>query len=121
MTIGQVKNRFPCAQLTLPGQDGPFTIASIVDTGFDGELSLPPSLASRLDAEIAGRQTLSLADGTTLFSPYYRIEIDDWNGEERLTEVLLLDGHPLLGVNLLSGYLLQMEMEESGGVEIELL
>lgn len=95
MNIGQVHRRFPRAQLTLPGRDGPFTVDFIVDTGFDGELSLSPSLAHRLNAEIAGRQTFSLADGTTLFSPYYRIVIDDWDDEERLTEVLLLDGHPL--------------------------
>jgi clan AA aspartic protease len=119
MTIGQIQSRFPRAQLTLPGRDGPFVVDFIVDTGFDGELSLPPSLANRLDAEIAGRQTLSLADGTTLFSPYYRIMIDDWEGEARLTEVLLLDGQPLLGVNLLSGYLLQMEMTEGGEVAID--
>ena len=121
MNIGQIKSRFPKARLTLPGRSGPFVVEFIVDTGFDGELALPPSLIARLDAEIAGRQTLSLADGTTLFSPYYRAAIKDWEGAERLTEVLLLDGQPLLGVNLLHGYLLQMEMTEGGEVDIEML
>lgn len=121
MNIGQIRSRFPKAQLTLPGRNGSFVVEFIVDTGFDGELALPPSLVARLETEIAGCQTLSLADGTTLFSPYYRVVIEDWEGEERLTEILLLDGQPLLGVNLLHGYLLQIEMTEGGEVEIEAL
>jgi len=121
MNIGQIQSRFPRAKLTLPGRDGAFKVDFIIDTGFDGDLSLPPSLANYLNTEIAGRQSLSMADGTMVFSPYYRIMIEDWDGEMRLTEVLLLDGHPLLGVNLLTGYLLQMEITEGGVVEIEQL
>ncbi len=118
MDFGRVRARFPRARLTLPGEDGPLVVEFIVDTGFDGELALPPELARRLDAEIAGRQSLALADGTTIISPYFRVALD-WEDEERLTEVLLLDGNPLLGVQLLEGYWLHVQMTAGGDVEIE--
>ena len=79
----------------------------IVDTGFDGELSLPSNLARHLDVEIAGHQALALADGTTIFSPYYRVLLD-WGDESRLTGVLLLEGHWL-----------HSQMTSGGEVDIE--
>lgn len=118
MSFGAVRQRFPRASLSLPGQDGPFTVEFIIDSAFDGELALPPHLARRLPVEVAGHQTLALADGTTIYSPYYRILLD-WDGEERLVEVLLLDGNPLLGVNLWDGTLMHIEWTEGGEVGVE--
>jgi len=45
----------------------------------------------------------------------------DWDEDPRPTDVLLLEGTPLLGVNLLAGSLLQAEMTDGGEVSIELL
>lgn len=118
MSFGIVRERFPRVQLTLPGRDGLFAVEFIIDTAFDGELALPPHLAQHLPMEVAGRQTLSLADGSTIYSPYYRLLLE-WGGEKRLTEVLLLDGNPLLGVNLWSGALMHIEWMEGGEVEVE--
>ena len=120
MNFGTVRRRFPRARLSLPGREGPFAVEFIIDTGFDGELALPPHLALRLPLTTAGHQTLALADGTTVYSPYYRLLLE-WDGEERLTEVLLLDGSPLLGVNLLNETLMQIEWTEGGEVSIESL
>lgn len=119
MSFGEVRGRFPRTRLTLPGRDGPFEVEFIIDTGFDGELALPPELAHRLDGQTAGHQALSLADGTTIVSPYYRVLLEDWEGEPRLTEVLMLDGSPLLGVQMLEGYWLHAQMTAGGEVEIE--
>lgn len=118
MSFGAVHQRFPRARLSLPGRDGPFTVEFIIDSAFDGELALPPHLALRLPIEIAGHQTLALADGTTIYSPYYRLSLE-WDGEERLVEVLLLDGSPLLGVNMWDGTRMQIEWTEGGEVEVE--
>lgn len=79
---------------------------------------LPEPDIDTLPLEAAGHQTLALADGTTLYSPYYRLPLE-WEGEERLTEILLLDGNPLLGVNLLRDTLMQIEWTEGGEVSIE--
>jgi len=120
MSFGLVRDRFPRARLTLAGRNGPLTIEFIVDTGFDGELSVPPDIARQLDADITGRQTLALADGTIIITPYFRIELE-WDEEPRLTEVLILDGNPLLGVQLLEGYWLHAQLTNGGVVELEQL
>ena len=118
MSFGAVRERFPRARLSLPGQDGPFNVEFIIDSAFDGELALPPHLAVRLPLEIAGHQTLALADGTTVYSPYYRLPLE-WDEEERLVEVLLLDGNPLLDVNLWDKTLMHIEWTEGGEVGVE--
>ena len=43
----------------------------------------------------------------------------DWNGETRTTEVLVLEGEPLLGTVLMRENLLQVEMTDGGEVIIE--
>lgn len=120
MILGQVRRRFPCVLLTLPGLAGPLEIEFTVDTAFDGDLALPADLARRLDAQPSGKRGLSLADGSLFVSAAYEILLD-WEGEERLSEVLVLDGSPLLGVVLMEGLRLGVEMEPGGEVSLELL
>ena len=43
----------------------------------------------------------------------------DWNDELRSTEVLILEGDPLLGTVFLQDYLVQMEVTEGGQIAIE--
>ncbi|HEX5324673.1 MAG TPA: hypothetical protein VFW40_12870, partial [Capsulimonadaceae bacterium] len=118
MIIGSFHHGFARAKLNLPGRTRPLEIEFVLDTGFDGELSLPSHLAQLIDSEIAGTQSVQLADGRIASSPYYAIEID-WMDELRLTEVLLLEGNPLLGIELLKGHLLQIEISEGGEVSAE--
>ena len=44
MMIGQWRNGFPRVMLTLPGLQGPLEVEFIVDTGFEGGLTLPEAL-----------------------------------------------------------------------------
>jgi len=89
-----------------------------VDTGFDGELALPGLILQQLDASFSIDQEIMLADGSRGRRPLYRVDVD-WDDELRPTDVLLLEGIPLLGVNLLAGSLLQAEMTDGGEVSIE--
>ena len=118
MILGQVRSRFPRVILTLPGFDGSVEIEFIVDTAFDGDLALPAALARRLDVQPAGQRGLSLADGSLFVSGACEIMLD-WEGEPRLTEVLLLDGSPLLGAVLMEGFHLASDMEQEGEVTLE--
>jgi clan AA aspartic protease len=83
---GHVRDNFPRIALTLSGRDGKFQVEFIIDTGFDGEIALPPSLLSRLDASSSYSRRIRLADGSVRERPYSKMVID-WNDEERLTEV----------------------------------
>ena len=43
----------------------------------------------------------------------------DWEGKPHLTEVLILDGNPLLGAVLMEGFHLGSDMEQGGEVSLE--
>lgn len=118
MRRGHVRDRFARLMLALPGRDDTVTVEFIVDTGFDGELALPPSLLNTLEAAYVGDRPLLLADGSVRRRPFYHI-VMEWDDEERPVEVIALDGNPLLGVELLEGSLFQAEMTDGGEVLVE--
>jgi clan AA aspartic protease len=118
MTLGHVRDNFPRITLSLPGRNGPLSVEFIVDTGFDGELALPSALIGQLDASYSTERFVLLAANSPRRRPFYEVVLDG-NGEPRVTDVMALDGNPLLGVELLSGNLLQIEMTDGGEVLLE--
>lgn len=118
MLLGEVQDFFPRLTLTLPGADGPLDVEFIIDTGFYGEMALPGRLLRRLDVEPLARRSLVLADGSARVSPAAELVLD-WDGEPRLTEVLELDGSPLIGAILLNEFSLHSQMTSGGEVLIE--
>ena len=118
MTLGHVRDNFARVTLSLTGLDGPVFMEFVLDTGFDGELALPGALLARLDATYSSERAIVLADGTFGRRPVYEVVLD-WQGGERVTDVLVSEGAPLLGVNLLEENLVQMEMTDGGEVQIE--
>ena len=76
---------------------------ALVDTGFNGWLSLPPSfiIALGLLPQRSGRAIL--ADGSeTLFDVYETAVL--WDGQPLTISVYELDAEPLLGMSLMYGY-----------------
>lgn len=118
MKAGHVRDNFPRLLLSLPGLENVLAVEFIIDTGFDGELALPAALATQLEILSASNRPVRLADGTLRHRPYYELLLD-WEEEPRRTEVLVIEGNPLLGVELLSGSLLQIEVVDGGEVSIE--
>ena len=120
MILGYVRDYLPRVLLTLPGRDGPISAEFIVDTGFDGDLSLPASLLNQLDATFSTERIIRLADGSIHMRPYYEIMLD-WDGEDRLTEITVLENVPLLGAVLMDGFSVDLEMTTGGVVQLERL
>lgn len=118
MIQGYVRDYLPRVFLTLPGQDGPTSVEFIVDTAFQGDLTLPSALIGRMAAEFTTERTISLADGSIHRRPYYQIALD-WGEESRPVEVTVLENSPLLGAMLLEGQFVQIEMMDGGEVSIE--
>lgn len=81
-------------------------------------LSLPENILRQLEASFCFEEDVQMADGSRRKRPYYELLLD-WAEEARLTEVMVLEGVPLLGNALLSGSLLQSEMTDGGTVLIE--
>src|SRR5205823_4289669 len=90
----------------------------IVDSGFEVDLALPTDMLTGLDVVYAGEYPFALADLTYRTRPLYRMLIN-WQGEDRVTEIVEMDGNPLLGVGVLLGNLVQMEMTDGGEVLVE--
>ena len=59
----------------------------ILDTGFDGNLSLPRRILQRLDARPAGRLPIELADGSRTTTPTWRVT-SLWDGERRMLTIM---------------------------------
>ena len=118
MIYGHVRDNFPYVLLTLPGRSGPSVVEFLVDTGFDGDLALPSALVTQPEATFSFEKEVRMADGSIRRRPHYEIFLD-WNEEPRLTQILVLEGVPLLEGLLLRDYLLQIEVTDGGEVSVE--
>jgi clan AA aspartic protease len=75
----------------------------VVDTGFDGALMFPVSVAERLDLPIVGRLVFELVGGARMSADVALGEIE-WLGERRSVEVILSEGNDaLIGTEMFEG------------------
>ena len=95
-------------------------IACIIDTGFSGYLALPSNLINRLKLPKVDDQEVILADGTTASMEKYLVKIL-WHGEERSVSALRADGGPIVGMFLLHGSCVMLDVVEDGNVQIDAL
>ena len=92
----------------------------MIDTGFSGFLTLPFHLVEELGLTFHKRGQAVLGDGSTVVFDTYEAVIL-WNGRARRIAVDAAEVDPLLGVRLLYGYELSVEMIEDGDVVIQAL
>src|ERR1700752_316774 len=85
--------------------------------GFNGFLTLPPALIAALGLPWLCRQQGQLADGSLLTFDVYVATVD-WHGQPRRVEVEAADAQPPLGMALLQGSELRIEVLSGGGVNI---
>jgi clan AA aspartic protease len=95
-------------------------VGTVIDTGFSGFLSLPPAVIAILDLPWTASDIGTLGDGSeTLFDLYTATVI--WDGQYREIYIAESETEPLLGMALLYGYRLQVDITEGGLVQIEAL
>ncbi len=105
-------------QLTIRDVAGqPHGVEAVVDTGFNGFLTLPPALIAALGLPWLCRQEGQLADGSVLTFDVHVATVD-WNGQPRGVEVEAADAQPLLGMALLQGAELRIQVVPGGSVTI---
>jgi clan AA aspartic protease len=95
-------------------------IEAIIDTGFTGSLTLPSTLIAALGLPWRGRQRAMLGDGSVRFFDVYAVTII-WNGQTRAVETDAANTEPLLGMSLLQGHEMLMQVIDGGTVIIEAL
>jgi clan AA aspartic protease len=95
-------------------------IDAVIDTGYTASLSLPPSLVTSLGLRWKSFGRGILADGSECLFDVYVAKIV-WDGRERRCLVDEADTDPLVGMALLSGYELKMQVRWRGKVTIKRL
>lgn len=90
---------------------------AVIDTGYSGLLTLPAAVAAALGLErgMGGRATL--ADGSVRRFDTFAAELE-WGGGWRNVVVSALGDEVLVGMKLLAGYQLRVEIVPAGAVEV---
>jgi clan AA aspartic protease len=92
----------------------------VVDTGYDGFLTLPSDLIAELALPFRREGYAVLADGREIaFRVYEGTAL--WDGKLRRIPIDTADTEPLIGMSLLYGHKLSIEIIEGGSVVINSL
>jgi clan AA aspartic protease len=83
-------------------------VEAVVDTGFDGELTLPSEAIRQLGYPYAGSAGGTLADGSEVQFDYHEGRVL-WHGVMHPVAVIAAEGQPLAGMALLRGSHLSVE------------
>ena len=119
MIVGIVQGREPLIRLTIRGFRGrQEEIEALVDSGYSGWLTLPSTAiaALRLRWQTLGRGIL--ADGSVTAFDVYQAKVL-WDGRVRSVFVDEFDATPLVGMALLRGRELKMQVRARGKVTIK--
>ena len=93
-------------------------VEAVIDTGFNGYLTLPSDLVNRLNLQLAGNRRATLGDGNTVVLDVYLAKAI-WHGQERELLVLQAEGGPLVGMSLLYGNRVILTIVNGGDVTID--
>lgn len=103
-------------ELAVRGPEGETRqIRAVIDTGFDGWLTLPASLVTAMRLQWRSRGRAMLADGSDSVFDTYEASVV-WDGVPRRVSVDEVDVAPLVGMSLLRGYELTIAVVEGGSV-----
>ena len=109
------------AVVTLPLQDTSGRtqeVEAVADTGFNGYLALPPMLIEDLELPVVGDGEAVLADGSEAAFDVYGITVL-WDGQPMYVETGAVGVDPLIGMALLDGHNLNIDVENGGRVLIQ--
>ncbi|MDE2778399.1 MAG: clan AA aspartic protease [Chloroflexota bacterium] len=99
--------------------DGEFhSLRVVVDTGFNGHLTLYPELILQLGLRPMRSLDVSLAGNLQRTVNTFRGQVL-WHGQLKTIRILEASGAPLLGMRLLSGSQLTIQAKQDGQVLIE--
>ncbi len=109
-------NAFREATIQLPIRDlkgEPKSIEAVIDTGFNGHLTLPPQLIAELGLPFRRNGRAVLGDGRAVTFDIHEAVVL-WDGRPRRIPVDAADTDPLLGMGLLQGHELTVQVVQGG-------
>ncbi|HEX3126587.1 MAG TPA: clan AA aspartic protease [Thermoanaerobaculia bacterium] len=95
-------------------------IEAVLDTGYTGSLTLPAAVVASLGLPFRGRGSALLGDGSESEFDIHEATII-WAGERRLAAIDVAETDPLLGIGLLLGNELMVQVMAGGAVAIRKL
>lgn len=93
-------------------------IEALIDTGFTGFLTLLPELVVELGLTRLGQKSMMLANGRRDIFDTYGATVR-WDGEPRFVDADEADATPLIGMSMIEGHDLLVEVEDGGRVMIQ--
>jgi clan AA aspartic protease len=121
MITGAVKADEARISLTVRGRKGRAQLVeAVVDSGYTGTLTLPPALITLLGLRWQSTQRATLADGSTCVFQVYVGKVV-WDSKVRRILVDEANADPLIGMRLLRGHELKMQVRYRGKVTIKRL
>jgi clan AA aspartic protease len=119
MIQGSVVGRQPRIKLVFTSETKPdLEIGFVVDTGFEGSLTLPAEAIALLGLPYLTTVKANLADDSNVSIKLHLAEIM-WRGSKREVVVLAMGRRPLIGTNLLEGYHLGIDFYQGGSVIVD--
>ena len=120
MIRGRVNARLEALiPLEIRGKDGRFqTVTTVLDTGFSGYLTLPSEVIARLEVESDPQTDVTLAGGVRAKWNAWIGQVF-WHERPRFIRILEAGGTPLLGMRLLEGSQVVVQVRDGGDVLIE--
>ena len=104
--------------LIVQGSDGKeCKIEAAIDTGFNHFLTLPPAWVEELGLRFQATIQAILADDSVVPVGVYRGNVV-WDGQIREIPILLAKGGGLVGMSMLEGYDLHVQVVDGGAVRI---
>jgi predicted aspartyl protease len=121
MITGVVESDEGRIRLTVQGPHGQQQeIDAVIDTAYTASLSLRPETITRPGLTWRSVDGGVLADGSECDWDVYEAEVV-WDGDLREIHVDEINSGPLIGMRLLNGFELRMQVRTSGTVQIERL
>jgi len=97
-------NKHPKTKLTVGGSKKTGILQAIIDTGFDGYLSLPINVAILLGIELIGVEPVQYADGRTSQELVFSVKVNFYGKEKIVPSTLTASSEALAGTSLFSEY-----------------
>jgi clan AA aspartic protease len=93
-------------------------VEAVIDTGFNGLLTLPAALLTALGSPWLHRQQGELADGSIQVFDVHAVTVL-WDGQPRTVEAEAVNADPLVGMAMLKRHDLRIQVVAGGTVMIQ--
>lgn len=122
MIVGEVTAfREAVVPLEVRGEDSRSALLdAVLDTGFTGDLTLPQATITALGLPYYTTIETMLGDGSIVLTDVYEATVL-WEDNERIIEAHEAETDPLVGMSLLYGFHLGIDVVDGGRVTIEAL